>query len=154
MQHVAKERHRRFAVACGCTWDGDGKRAWQRKKIKETRLVEWVARSTVALRDSPCRTTSERADPAPSAERPRSYSSARSAPRRKRGERSQHVGDAMNVWSSRRIVVEWTCGRRVSERCAEANRCAAVGHEARARRRENRGDEAGRVARTVDGRPP
>ena len=71
-----------------------------------------------------------------------------------RGGRSQHVGDVMNVWSSRRIVVEWTCGRRVSERCAEANRCAAVGHEARARRRENRVDEAGRVGHTVDGRPP
>ena len=64
------------------------------------------------------------------------------------------MGDVMNVWSSRRIVVEWTCGRRVSERCAEANRCAAVGHEARARRRENRVDEAGRVGRMVDGRPP
>ena len=153
MQHVAKERHRRFAVACGCTWDGDGKRAWQRQKLEETRLVEWAARSTVALRDSPCRMTSE-SDPAPSAERPKSHSCATPAARRKEGGRSQHVGDVMNVWSSRRIVVEWTCGRRVSERCAEANRCAAVGHEARARRRENRVDDAGRVGRAVDGRPP
>ena len=54
-------------------------------RIEETRLVEWVARSTVALRDSPSRTSSERADPAPSAERPKSYSSSRTAARRKEG---------------------------------------------------------------------
>ena len=71
-------------------------------RIEETRLVEWAAWSTVALRDSPCWTSYKQPYPAPLAERLKSHSSTRTAARRKEGGRSQHVGDVINEW----VVVE------------------------------------------------